>query len=285
MCKTIARRHARAALLALFGAVVLGSVAAGTGTATPVPAGTERVALSSSGTQPDADINQAASLTPDARYVVFASDSPNLAPGATGGTGPFVYVRDRGAETTQLVSRGVGGAAPNGGSVTGLGAPVISADGRYVAFASLASNLVTGDDNGAADVFVFDRSSGTTARISVTSGGVQANASSSNPSISADGHVVVFQSQAANLVDGDANGQPDVFWHNNLSGATVRVSAGTGVDANGASTATSGAVSGDGTFVAFTSSAANLVAADANGPTSDVFVRDVPGATTEVASK
>src|SRR4051812_23141102 len=96
--------------------LVLTAGLAGAAAADGTPPSTERVALSSSGGQPDADILNGASLTPDARYVAFASGSATLATGALGGTGPFVYVRDRALGTTELVSRGGGGAAPNGGS-------------------------------------------------------------------------------------------------------------------------------------------------------------------------
>jgi Tol biopolymer transport system component len=283
--RTTIERRALRALLALAAAVALGSVAVGAGTATAIPASTERVALSSFGTQPDADVNREASLTPDARYVVFASDSPNLAPGATGGTGPFVYVRDRTAGTTELVSRGLGGASPNGGSVTLLGAPVISADGRYVAFASFASNLVPDDGNGAADVFVFDRVAATTRRVSVADDSGQANGQSLNPSISADGRFVAFQSSATNLAGDDTNGTTDVFVRNLGAGTTTRVSVGAGgVDANGPSTVTSGALSADANFIAFASTAGNLVTNDQNGFASDVFVRRLPAGPTQLAS-
>jgi hypothetical protein len=91
--------------------------------------------------------------------------------------------------------------------------PAISADGRYVAFQSLASNLVPGDTNGTVDVFVHDRAAGTTERVSLASDGAEANADSSQPAISADGQHVAFRSLASNLVPGDTNGTLDVFVH------------------------------------------------------------------------
>src|SRR5207248_11572305 len=91
--------------------------------------------------------------------------------------------------------------------------PVLSADGRFVAFHSTATNLVAGDTNGATDVFVHDRQTGTTERVSVASGGTQGNASSAGPVLSADGGLVPFHSSATNLVAGDANGAYDVFVH------------------------------------------------------------------------
>src|SRR5438477_10465809 len=118
--------------------------------------------------------------------------------------------------------------------------PAVSGDGRYVAFASLSDNLVPGDTNGAVDVFVRDRLSGTTERVSVSSTGVQGNADSGllngmgGPSLSADGRYVAFDSQASNLVKGDTNGAIDVFVHDRLTGTTERVSvAGNGKQGNG----------------------------------------------------
>src|SRR5262249_43541255 len=118
------------------------------------------------------------------------------------------------------------GAQANGASgvVNGMGGPSISADGRYVAFDSQASNLVKGDTNGAIDVFVCDRLTGTTARVSVASNGAQGNGDSTHPSISADGSRVAFGSFADNLVQPDTNFASDVFVHDRSTGATVRVS-------------------------------------------------------------
>ena len=160
----------------------------------------------------------------------------------------------------------------------------ISADGRFVAFYSHASNLVAGDTNGKADVFVHDRQAGATTRISVDSAGAQANEGSFDPAISADGHFVAFESLASNLVAGDTNGKADVFVHDRLTGTTERVS----VDSAGnqATDFFSGsrrpAISADGRFVTFDSTA-TLVAGDTNNHP-DVFVHDrQTGATTRVS--
>src|SRR5207249_3753086 len=158
----------------------------------------------------------------------------------------------------------------------------VSADGRFVAFASFADNLVIGDTNGANDVFVRDRVAGTTTRLSVSSGGDQGNASSFSPSLSADGRFVTFRSYASNLVAADANGTSDVFVHDRLTGTTERVSVDSaGIQGNGPSQ--SPALSADGRFVAFRSNADNLVAGDTNGG-NDVFVHDrVTGTTTRAS--
>ena len=89
--------------------------------------------------------------------------------------------------------------------------PAISSDGRYVAFRSGATNLVSGDTNGYSDIFVRDRQDGTTVRVSVTSGGVQGDWHSENPSISADGRFVAFELDSTNLVGSDTNGHVRYF--------------------------------------------------------------------------
>src|SRR5262249_32007494 len=137
-------------------------------------------------------------------------------------------------------------------------APSVSADGRYVAFHSDATNLVFGDTNGCTDVFVYDRQTGATARVSVASDGAQGNAGSVDPSVSGDGRFVAFHSAASNLVPGDTNGVTDVFVYDRQTGATARVSvASDGTQGNASSLEPS--VSGDGRFVAFYSAASNLV--------------------------
>jgi uncharacterized membrane protein len=150
--------------------------------------------------------------------------------------------------------------------------PAISADGRYVAFYSAASNLVIGDTNGYSDVFVRDRQTGQTTRESVDSAGAQANSTSYYPAISADGRHIAFWSSASNLVAGDTNGKDDAFVRDRQTGQTTRVSVdSTGAQSNGHSYYT--AISADGRYVAFYSDASSLVAGDTNGY-ADVFVRD-----------
>ena len=148
----------------------------------------------------------------------------------------------------------------------------VSANGRYVAFSSAATNLVPGDTNGYADVFVRDLRLRTTTRVSVSSAGLEGNGSSFFPSISADGRVVAFRSLARNLVEGDTNRLEDVFVHDRVNGRTDRVSVGwAGQEANAASITSS--ISANGTVIAFSSAASNLVRGDRNG-VRDVFVRD-----------
>lgn len=169
---------------------------------------------------------------------------------------------------TSRVSVGPGGVESNGFSR----ASSISLNGRYVAFHSEADNLVAGDTNGAEDIFVHDRQTGTTARVSVSSLGVEGNDDSLCPFITPDGQFVVFYSYADNLVTGDNNGYADVFVHDRLLGTTTRAS----VNAYGQESTNGGArpsISADGRYVAFETSAGNLVSGDTNG-CSDIFVHD-----------
>ncbi|MBN1321446.1 MAG: PD40 domain-containing protein [Thermoleophilia bacterium] len=207
------------------------------------------------------------SISADGRYAAFSSYSATLVPGDTNGV-PDVFVHDRTTGTTVRVSVDSSGSQANGAS----GGACISPDGRYVAFQSYASNLVPGDTNGLADIFVHDRSTGATTRISVDSAGVQANGSSSGANICSDGRCVAFGSEASNLVSGDANGVADVFVRDLLTGVTTRVSVtSTGLEGNGESGGPS--ISDNGRYVAFTSWASNLVPGDTN-EAGDVFVFD-----------
>jgi len=212
------------------------------------------------------------SLSADGRYVAFDSYSTNLVPGDTNDC-QDVFVHDLHTGQTTRVSVDSAGAEGNSHSVT----PALSADGRYVAYHGTSTNLVPGDLNGAhSDVFVHDRITGLTTRVSVNSAGVQANLSSVGAVISSDGRVVAFSSDATNLVAADANGCRDVFVHDRQSGTTIRAS----VDSAGAEgNLRSGedwhiSISGDGRHVAFHSEAFNLVTGDTNGDL-DCFVHDL----------
>jgi Tol biopolymer transport system component len=228
---------------------------------------TERVSVSGTGSEA-MGMSQMPSMSSDGRYIAFASTAENLlpAPGATNQAWD-VYVRDRTGSNTVCAGVSSSGAQGSGNSF----APAISADGRYVAFQSQASDLVAGDTNGRADVFVRDLQSATTTRVSVDSAGAQGNQASVHPSISGDGRYVVFASQASNLVPGDTNAGQDVFSHDCVQGTTIRLS----VDSNGGQAA--GAclcpiMSQDGRFVVFACDAANLASGDTNAVV-DVFVR------------
>ena len=189
-----------------------------------------------------------------------------------------MFVRDRKLGTTERVSVATGGHQGNGRSTD----PVISANGRFVVFASKATNLVPGDTNRVTDIFVRDRKRGTTERVSISSGGAQADRPSFGQSISADGRFVAFASRATNLALGDTGPNQDVFVRDRHLGTTETVSVGlNGVHARGHSFYPS--ISKDGRFVAFVSGASNLVQGDTNN-VQDVFVRDRRARVTILAS-
>ena len=242
----------------------------------------------------------------DGRYVVFSSSANNLAAGDTN-VWDDVFLRDMQAGTTTLLTAGA-----NGWSFD----PSISADGRFVVFASSANNLVPGDINGTDDVFLRDLQTGTTALL--TAG---ANGGSFDPSVSANGRYVLFSSWASNLVPGDANGQVDIFLRDLQAGTTTLLSVGsqfssyepsmsadgryvvfmassgfmntafdislhdvqtgttTLLTQGGNSSSYAPSISADGRLVVFTSSADNLVPGDTNGG-EDVFLYDVQAGTT-----
>ncbi|MCL4465455.1 MAG: hypothetical protein M1389_05400 [Chloroflexi bacterium] len=226
----------------------------------------ERVSVSSGGAQANNNSGHAA-ISADGRYVAFESYATNLVAGDSNRY-RGIYVHDRQTHQTTRVSVASDGSLPDASSRN----PSISADGRYVAFESLASNLVTADSNGYWDIFVYDRQMGQTERVSVSSGGAQANNNSGHAAISADGRYVAFESLAANLVAGDSNGYPDIFVHDRQTNETARVSVGfDGSQSNSGSYAP--AISADGRYVTFSSIATNLISDDTNAH-EDVFVRD-----------
>ena len=249
------------------------------------PGVTERISISSLGTAGDND-SLLAAVSADGQLVAFVSLASTLVPGDTNDTSD-VFVRDRVTGTTERVSVNGRGRQSSGGDAGGLldtnwGPPAISSDGRYVAFASSATNLVKGDRNGVADVFVRDRVAGTTERVTMVNRKVEANGESSQPAISPDGRFVAFASFADNLVPADTNFTSDVFVADRTGGAPQRVSV-SNTGQQGENRSESPSISADGRFVAFTSSSDALVSGDLDGA-SDVFVRDRVAETTEGVS-
>ena len=177
-----------------------------------------------------------------------------------------VFVHDRVTGQTTRVSVASDGSQANDLNLTCS----LSADGRFVALHSYASNLVLGDTNNKSDIFVHDRDTGNTARVSVNSQGQQSNGWSSFPSISADGRFVAFESAATNLVPNDLNGDDDVFVHDRDTGRTYIVSLSSG-GAAGNGDSDWPAITGDGELVAYRSRASNLVEDD-NNFSLDVFL-------------
>ena len=267
---------------------------------------TERVSVNSSGDQANGGHSFSSSMSADGRYIVLTSEATDLVADDTNGK-PDVFVHDRdsdengifdevGKVSTERVSVGVGvdGSVSESDSVSNSGS--ISADGRYVSFGSSATNLVTGDTNGKPDVFVRDRETGTTERVSLTNSGEQANdfgpnepnlgSRSGSGSISADGRYVAFASVATDLVAGDDNGGDDAFVRDRQLETTKMVS----VDPSGNERENTASfrigvpsMSPDGRYVVFDTFARNLVPGDSDVD-SDVFVRDRQTERTELMS-
>ncbi|HJR45757.1 MAG TPA: hypothetical protein VJ927_09150 [Actinomycetota bacterium] len=247
---------------------------------------TERVSVSSDEAQAN-QMSMQGAISADGRYVAFVSFASNLTAEVDPTlTNSEVYLRDLQAGTTERITRAVDGGPSKGASLQ----PSVSADGRYVAFFSHATDLIPGDSNGAADVFVFDRETGSTEAVSVAPEGGLGDASSTFAQISDSGRVVVFRSAATNLIAGDENGEADVFLRDLGSDTTEIISvASDGTQGNADAFSPLLSLSSDDRFITFQSSASNLVPNDTNGLTdalfgSDVFVRDRRNATTERVS-
>lgn len=250
---------------------------------------TTRLSEASNGTEAN-NLSLAPSASADGRFVAFTSLATNLVAGTSA---QQIFLRDRdsdsngvfdevGAAATTLVSANAAGTVGNDTAV----APAIAANGRYIAFASAATNLHPNDTDSFNDIFVKDRQTGAIAHVSISSSGVDANQSSDNPAISADGRYVVFASYADNLTPLDSNGLRDIFLHDRDFDAdgifdepgavlTRRISVGLG-GTNTDGDSTFPAISADGQTIAFGSAASNLVASD-TANSWDVFISDLTG--------
>jgi Tol biopolymer transport system component len=235
----------------------------GSGTGTASSASCENPAMDSSG-----------------GVVAFNSNAAGLVTGDTNGK-QDVFVRELGTLTTTRVSVKEGGTEGDGDSTD----PSLSGDGRFVAFASTASNLITGDGNGTMDIFVHDQQLGTTLRISFAPGGGDAHGDSSEPAFSRDGTHLAFSTTAADVLPGDGNGKKDIYVVTLAAGVpTGEVKRATlsdsGVEVN--ADATAPALSGDGRFVAFYSSG-HFAAGDGTANT-DIFVKDMVTGSVDLVS-
>lgn len=212
-------------------------------------------------------------ISKNGRFITFFSNASNLVSNDSNGS-QDVFVHDLQTRTTTRVSVNSNGFQGNNNSY----APSISSDGRFIAFASFASNLVSGDNNNNADIFVHDQQAGTTTRLSLNQNGNEVYGFSANTSISDDGYFIAFESDAPTLVANDTNNSRDIFVHNRQTGTTTRVSVNSsGFQGNNNSYAPN--ISSDGRFVAFDSLASNLVNGD-NNNAYDVFLRDLQEETT-----
>jgi Tol biopolymer transport system component len=265
----------RRGLAALTAVAVLpvgaGMADAQTGSPAPTPPTvTSRVSVGSGGAQARGggpSVIESVATSADGSVIAFVSNATNLVPGdANGVFDVFIYEVVSGHTTRISV-------ASDGSEATAPSQDVaLSADGKVVAFVSAAANLVPYDTNGQKDVFVRDRQSGTTTRVSMATGGTEATAASGQPALSADGRWVAFSSAAGELAPGDANGVSDVFLHDRVGAITTRVSVDSaGGDPDGPSVAPD--LSADGTVVAFESRATDLLQGGADGNNlADVFV-------------
>ena len=229
-------------------------------------------------------------ISPDGRYVLFISTANNLVLSTnTNPTPAFlapklnVFLRDRTNATTALVSVGLAGSGGgNGDSIPSE----ISTDGQYALFESSASDLVAGDTNGATDIFVRDLVCNATLLVTISTNGGVANGICRGSMMTPDGRYVAFVSAANNLVTGDTNMIPDVFVRDMQTGTTTLVSVGAratnSTPATSFSSSESPEITPDGRYVAFFSTATNLVpGARAVG---EIFVRDLVAGTTVWAS-
>lgn len=227
----------------------------------------QRVSLNDQGEEING--NSVGTITPDGNYVIFASNGRNV---IEGDSNPYsraaLYLRNWRTGEIERLTHGIDGQFPNGG----IDLIHASYDGRYIIFRSEASNLVPGDTNGVADVFMYDRQTKTTRIVSRPANGI-ANEHSSPGGITYDGQYAVFRSFASNLVPNDTNGEADIFLYETATGNISRVNlAPSGQQANHESKEPS--ICGNGRFVSFTSDATNLVPGDTNNQR-DVFLVDL----------
>jgi Tol biopolymer transport system component len=228
-------------------------------------------------------------ISADGRFVAFGSSASNLDPGDPAAGSDDVFARDTQSGITSLVSRASGASGAKADAASQ--APAISDDGRFVAFVSGASNLDPAATGNATNVFVRDRQANTTTLVSRASGvaGGAGNYGSDEPAISADGRFVAFTSTATNLDPADAEGGPltgyDVYVRDLQTSSTVRVSRASDTSEDPSTLGSFAAsLSSDGRFVAFDSVTVKLTPAGLQ-TSSDVYVRDIQAARTELVSR
>ena len=226
----------------------------------------ERVSLTNSGQQTTgSSTSQVCAISDNAQFIVFSSNSTNLV-----SSGVQLFIRNRSAGTTEMVSVSSGETPGNNGGTSGTGHCSVSDDGRYVAFVSLSSNLVTADLNNRYDVFVRDRTAGTTERVSVSSAEVESDDNSSEVSMSGNGSIVAFSSNANNLYAGDTNVFSQIYVRNRSAGTTELISVDS-AEVPAPSSSQYPTVSDNGNDVAF-SSRSPLAPGDTNGD-NDAYLR------------
>jgi Tol biopolymer transport system component len=225
---------------------------------------TTRISVANDGTQSDGNSYYAV-ISADEQWITYDSDAATLTPADSNGERD-IFLYHRPTRTTALLSRADDGTPGNGFSEF----PTLSGDGRIIVYHSDATNLVANDTNDIRDIFLYNRDTETTTRLSAAPDGTESNGASARPAISADGQWVTFFSDASNLVNGDNNNTNDIFLYHLTTGITTLISR-TPDDspANGASLHPN--ISADGAWIAFDSTATNLVADDSNG-VADIFL-------------
>lgn len=236
-----------------------------------------RVSLSVDGGDADGDSTDA-SLSSDGSVVAFASHATNLVEGDTNGASD-IFVITRRDRRIQRISRGRDGSQANGASYQ----PHISSDGRFVTFASGASNLVDGDTNNVDDVFVHEIATGVTVRASLGPDGEEANDRSLTPRICSDGSRVTFSSRATNLASSDL--PPGQVYVRDLIRERTRVVSVSNEGVPGNKSIFSPRISPEGRYVAFTANSDNLVEGIDPGVILQVYVHDILERRTVLASE
>lgn len=240
---------------------------------------TTRLSVATDGTQASGGSSLPA-ISAEGRYISYSSWASDLVPGDANWF-QDVFLWDQVAGTTTRVSIDSDGNELNGESIY----PAISADGRYITYQSNASNIVPGDANRWSNVFVWDQDARITTPVNVTHDGTHANGQSNNPTISANGRQITYQSDASNLVTGDTNGESDVFLWDQDTRTTTRVS----VAADGTQAddyCRDPAISADGRFVTYWSLATNLVPLNPEyGVPPNIFLWDMDSGTTTLVNR
>ncbi|MCW2989600.1 MAG: TolB-like protein, partial [Solirubrobacterales bacterium] len=248
------------------------------------PAGDELSASGPGGSE--VGPNSLYSITPDGHYVAFQSEGYNLIAGYTspGSGADNVFRRDLLAHTTVLASPSMAGPTAGANDSNGFAPLQISDDGRYIAFEGGGDDLTPGVTAGSTHIYQRDVTAATTTLVDTASPGTAANGISHNARMSTDGRYVLFYTDAPDVVAGDANGHPDLVRWDRTTGlkTAVDVAAGTTATANGSVTF-EGAISADGTRVAFASDATNLVAGY-TGSGTQVYLRDLAAGSTQLLS-
>jgi Tol biopolymer transport system component len=234
--------------------------------------GIERISVSASGAQSNGASTQPV-LSGDGRFIVFASNATNLFSGATSGR-QEIFLVDRSNGMLNWVSRPLSGTINNGESME----PAISQGGNWVAFSSSSTNLVPTDSSPMRDIFLWNRGSNVLQRVTETAQGRDANSASYLPKLNADGHYLVFRTYSTNLIL-DENGYGDIYLYDRIADTFEIASLTSSGQQALTGSSDEASISADGRYIAFRSSASDLVPGDTNG-SMDIFIRDRQGSTT-----